>query len=685
MRKLPPVEVKTEFIPFAGGFDVVTPALSVPSGYLREAQNYEHNINGGYDSITGYERFDGRVRPSDALYSVLAVSITGTVVVGDVLTDNAGTSFGTVIALPAGQAVLTKVTGTFSTGNIKVGATVVGTCTGAQTSGGASTSDLNAQYLNLAADEYRDDIAAVPGSGSILGVWSYNDIVYAFRNNAGGTAVDMYKSSSSGWVQVALGRELRFTSGGATEIAVGNVITGATSGATATITGITLESGTWAAGTAGGRFIFASQTGTFQAENINVGASPNLATIAGNSSAITFAIPSGRFSFVNENFGGGANTKKMYGCDGKNRGFQFDGTTFIPIVTGMTADTPEHIFAHKNQLFFSFIGSVQHSAPGAPFAWSAITGAAELAMGDTVTGFKDQPGSESGGALSIFTRNSIGILYGSGVADWNLVTYKREAGAIAYSSQNIGATIMFDDRGITGLAASQAFGNFTDATLSRRIQTWLKDKRTKVNESCIVRDKNQYRLFFSDRYAIYATFDNKKLLGLMPVLFAHVVKCACSTEMNDGSESIFFGSDNGFVYQMEKGTSFDGDAIEAYIHLAFDSLKSPRINKRFRGITFEVAGVGYAEFDFSYELGYGTTEIDQPASATVETSFSPATWDSFTWDAFVWDGRTLLPADCDMTGTAENVSIVIRSNSDYFSPLKFSGALIDYTQRRKLR
>jgi hypothetical protein len=65
---------------------------------------------------------------------------------------------------------------------------------------------------------------------------------------------------------------------------------------------------------------------------------------------------------------------------------------FVPIDTGMTADVPKHITAHKYQLFFSFYGSVQHSVPGLPYQWSAIVGASEIALGDDVTGFMVQPG-----------------------------------------------------------------------------------------------------------------------------------------------------------------------------------------------------------------------------------------------------------------------------------------------------
>jgi len=79
---------------------------------------------------------------------------------------------------------------------------------------------------------------------------------------------------------------LVFTSGGTYQVLVGDTITGATSGATAIVEYVLpLTSGTWAGGTAAGQFELRYQSGTFQAENLNVGGNLNVATIAGNSTA----------------------------------------------------------------------------------------------------------------------------------------------------------------------------------------------------------------------------------------------------------------------------------------------------------------------------------------------------------------------------------------------------------------
>jgi hypothetical protein len=677
-------DVKTKGFAFIGGLDLVTPPLEIPPGALRSASNVEVGINGGYARIGGYERYSGKAKPSDATYAILTCSITGAVSLGDVLTDNAGTSFGTVVALPTGQAVLTMITGTFSTGNIRVGGVVVGTCTGAQAVGAAATPALNATYLNLAADVYRALIAVVPGSGSVLGVHQYNGSVYAFRNNVGGTAAVMHVKSASGWTAVALGREVAFTSGGTTEIVAGNTITGATSGATAVITKVILTSGTWGAGTAAGRLFFASQTGTFQAENLNVGASLNLATIAGDSSAITLS-PGGRYEFDNWNFGGGTGTKKMYGVDGVNKGFEFDGTTFVQINTGMSTDTPTHLKIHRNHLFYSFDGSAQHSGPGTPYVWSVVSGAAELACGDDIAGFVGLAGDNQGAAMALYTRNRTVVLYGSSSSDWNLVPYSEEAGALPYTCQFIGQAFVLDDQGITTLATTQNYGNFQNAVVSDKITPLLNDLVDSAVASCIVRRKNQYRLFFSGGDAIFVTVKGNKIIGMTSVTFANPVTCVSSAEGSSGQEELYFGSTDGFVYQMDIGTSFDGGAIAWHAELPFYNLGSPRFLKTFKkGIT-EVTGSSYCQYTFGYSLGYGSTEYAASVNTTLTTELSSTAWDSFVWDQFFWDGRTLSPSEEDINGDAENIAIMFSGSSDEFEPFTLNSQIIHYIPRRPMR
>jgi hypothetical protein len=492
----------------------------------------------------------------------------------------------------------------------------------------------------------------------------------------------MYKSTAGGWSQVSFEHEIAFTVGsGASTIIEGGTLT--QGGVTATIRRVLVRTGSLAAGTAAGTMVISAPAGgNFAAGAATVGA--GTLTLSGAESAITLAT-GGRFEFKNHNFGGAVNTKRMYGCDGTNPAFEFDGTYFVPIRTGMTIDAPSQIWVHKNQLFLAFMGSVQHSGPGTPYAFSLVLGAAEIAMGDTVTGMRSQPGDETGGALLLATRNKLSVLYGSGSSDWNLVGYSDEAGAFAYSMQQVAQSLMLDDRGLTALATTAAFGNFDQATISRLVKPWINARKTRLSASTVVREKNQYRIFFSDKYALYVTIVGKKVMGMLPCLFQHDVKCICSAEFSDGSERIFFGSTDGFVYEMDKGTSFDGGDKEFYLYLTFNHSKSPRTLKHYREAVFEVSGEGYTEFVVSYDLGYQASDIESSPQQDGETEFSARNWDVGNWDTGFWDGRVLSPSAFDLDGSAENISLKIAGIGDYFDSITFNGVMIDFSPRRKLR
>ena len=255
--------VNYDLIRLGGGLDQVTPTLSLPPGVVRRAANFECSISGGYTRISGYERFDGRPSPSAANYNILVCALTGTVSVGNTIVGLSSAATGVVIARTGNDVVITRETGTFLVSEgLSVSAVNVGTITSID---GVSADGLtDAQYQNLAADNYRADITVVPGTGSILGVAYYNGVCYAWR------LTSMYKSTAGGWVAITLGKELSFSTGTAV-IVDGNTVTGATSGATGVVARVVLQSGTFASGNAAGRLILSSSTGVFTSgENLQL-------------------------------------------------------------------------------------------------------------------------------------------------------------------------------------------------------------------------------------------------------------------------------------------------------------------------------------------------------------------------------------------------------------------------------
>ena len=668
--------VRYDLIRLGGGLDQVTPTLSLPPGVARRAANFECSITGGYTRITGYERFDGRPSPSAAVYNILVCSITGSVSVGNTVTGASSAATGYVIAVTSTNIVITKEVGTFvATEALNVGASPVATITSIQ---GVSADGLtDATYKNAAADVYRTDITTVPGTGSILGVAYYNGNLYAWR------LTSMYKSTSAGWVAVTLGKELSFSTGTAA-IVDGNTVTGATSGATGVVARVVLQSGTFASGNAAGRLILSSSTGVFSSgENLTVAAS--VKAISGGAATQITLTTGGRYETVIANFGGGTANYKLYGCDGVNRAFEFDGTTFVPIATGMSVDTPNHIAFHKQHLFLTFGASVQFSGLGYPYQWTPLLGAGEIAMNGSVTNLLVLPGDQSSGALGIYTRNDTSVLYGTSSANFSLSAFNTGTGAYPYTAQNMDQAYVLDDRGIMSLGTSLNFGNFVPASLSMTIPRFINTHRQLSVGSTVNRDKGQYRVFFSDGTGLYMTILNGRVLGTMPVEFADAINCCIDSESPTGGTVQFFGSTNGYVYQMDMGTSFDGTAIASNINLVYNSIKSPRILKRYRKASVELTGDSYAEIQFGYDLGYRTLALTQAADASYQNDLRSNYWDEMIWDNFVWDGADTSPSEIEVTGTAENMAIRISTVSDLFEPFTVNNIIVHYTQRRGLR
>lgn len=676
-------QVRYELIRLGGGMDQVTPTLVLPPGFARKASNFECNINGGYTRVAGYERYDGRTSPSAALYNILICSLTGSVAVGNTVVGATSAATGKVIAVDGSNVVITRETGTFATGeNITVSAVNVGSITSIQ--GVSADGYTDAVYRNLAADDYRADIQVVPGSGSVLGVALYKGIVYAWRNNIGGTAANMYRATTSGWVQVTLGKELAFDSG-VLAINDGETVTGQTSGATGVVARTVLQAGSWGGTTlASGRLILSSTTGTFQAgENLRISGTTH-AHAVGAATQITLA-PGGRYETVVANFGGGEDNYKLYGADGENRAFEFDGTVFVPITTGMTTDTPKHVMVHKQFLFLSFGSSLQFSALADPYRWDPVLGAGEIAMSAEITNLLPLPGDQSSGALAVYTRRDTSVLYGTSDANFALSTFNTGTGGMPYTAQNLDQSYVLDDRGIMSMGTSLNFGNFLPAALTMNLRPYLQSRIHTATASSLNREKGQYRVFFQDGTAIYMTIVNGKLLGSMPVEYLDPVLCSTEGEDTEGMAVAFFGSDDGMVYQFDKGTSFDGDPIAASVNLNYDSMKSPRVLKRFRKASIEMAGDYYAKIDFGYDLGYRSTQIPQALDMSYDADMRSSYWDTMLWDNFVWDGSDVQPSEVEVSGTAENISIRIASYSDIYQPFTVNTVIVHYTLRRGIR
>lgn len=682
MRQITPRRIETQYIKFIGGLDLASPVLSLKPGNALDAMNYEAGLLGGYRRIDGFERFDGRPAPSSAAYTYLEGALPIPVAVGAVITGGNSGATGVVVKTDVvlGAVCVTKMVGVFIAGEpLEVAGEVVGMLNAAPALRGYRDAKNDALAVGAAADEYRADIGQVPGQGPVRGVWMYEGVLYAFRDAVGGASCSMYKATPAGWAAVVMGEEVRFSNANA------NVKDGAilTKGAvTATVTRVILETGTLASGTNTGRLILSGRAGG----DLSAGAATTTGTGAGTltlsaaSSAITL-LPGGRFECLNTNFAGSTATYRMYGCDGVNRAFEFDGEVFAPISTGMVQDAPKFIIEHKEKLFLAFNGAVQHSGDGNPHQWTVLSGADELGMGEVITGMAVQTGD----TLAIFTRNSSHQLNGATNNTFQLLPISKEVGALPYTVQTIGKTFALDDRGVIVTDRVQAYGNFSQAGITPMVQPVIDQLRAKVIGSTVYRSRNQMRLYGADGSGLILTFGEQGLIGATQLQYPVNPTCFASCEDATGKDVVFFGADNGFVYQADAGSSFDGEEIESYLRLPFNNISSPRMRKRFNRVAMEMGASGYAALRFQPEFTYGDQDVGTHRLQTAEVTGGGGYWNTVNWDEFFYDARLVSSPEFSVEGSGLNMAMLFYSSSAIDAGHVLQGAIIHFSIKRLAR
>jgi hypothetical protein len=615
-----------------GGLDLVTPPVAMPPGRLVAAVNYESDV-AGYRRIGGYERFDGRPPPSAA----------------------------------------------------------------------PDAAEASAR---------RAAIGEVPGTGPVRGVWVYGGDVYAFRD--GPTSAGMYRASAAGWVPMTFGHVLFFTTGTAS-FSVGEVVAGGTSSATGTIQRISLRAGTFGGGDAEGYLVLRGVSGAFDPGEAITSATG--AAVGTTFQAVEIA-NGGEYEFANHNFFGSLAGLRMYFTNGVNSAFEWDGDTLAPIYSGTSIgpvelaayvkttlgdfiltpdggrvlaptefDLPVHVAEYSNHLFLTFRGgSIVHSGIGDPFDWRVISGAGEIGFGDEITGVLP----EVSGSMVVFGRGKVSYLTGTSADDFVMRSVTEGSGALPRSMQDIGQPVFFDDGGLRRLDATDAFGDWRVGTMTQAVDPLVRSiQRAGVRPvaSIKVKSRDQYRVYLGDGSG-FNVFIGADPPETMPFLLPIVARCACAAEVTpqDGAERLFVGAEDGFVYEFDKGTSFDGAAVPAYLRLAWNSLGAPMQQKRFTKATLEfnaptavTVGVGYS-VDYALPGGVGGPNGAAAVNAGDRGLRPIADYGSIDWTV---PEQGLVEVWLD--GLGRNLALTVVSDAADEEPHTLTSVTLNYTPRRVLR
>jgi hypothetical protein len=351
-----------------------------------------------------------------------------------------------------------------------------------------------------------------------------------------------------------------------------------------------------------------------------------------------------KYQFISYNFYASEEKNAIYGVSGAGPAFVFDGTTLDFISTGVERnnDRPRHVAAHQGRLALGYKwGEVYLSSSTSPLEFDALTLATSHGFGDKITGLMPLTGL----ALGVFTESTISVIFGAALDSEGTGVEQRmispRSGAIEYTVQNLGNLPIFADfRGINMLQSTDQYGDFAADRLSYDVTPWLLSRLQRkagyetidesVVQSVVVRNKNQYRLFFADGYLLTLTLFGKERVPMCTVQrywlgdnmdkFCRVFATA-SGVTSDGRDRVFVSAEDrfdvdmtaeaGFVYELDQGVSFDGDPIRSSFTLTHFFDQSAEMTKRFNTLQIHGYAAGVASLHLSRAINYES--LDAPA------------------------------------------------------------------------
>ena len=386
----------------------------------------------------------------------------------------------------------------------------------------------------------------------------------------------------------------------------------------------------------------------------------------------------GTFRFANYNFQGQDDQERMFIVNGIDQATEFNGTTFTLISTGATTDNPSSVVGYKKHLVLAIQSSLQISEIGNPNGYTTAGGAAEIAVGDTITNLK-----QAASALIVGCEDSSQTLYGSSAADWQLDELNKAGTYPGTMASIAGQVIGLDRQGLMSLAAAQQYGNFAYASLSGKVKTLIKEFSSS-SVAVLNRANGQYRLF-NGKDGLYFSFNGPDLIGVTKTRFPHEVKCAASAIDETEVEISFFGADDGNVYKMDTGFRFGTTSIYAFLLTNFTAYQGPTLKKRYRLVQPDIRVEGAPiQIGVRATTEYGLGESSRGLSQYLYTA-PGSLWDVSDWNEFSWGSAYSNDAKVRVSVTGSNMGVYISTDGTENAVHTLHGVTLHYSPRRLIR
>tara|TARA_R100000951_G_scaffold113821_1_gene116712 strand:+ start:1206 stop:2744 length:1539 start_codon:yes stop_codon:yes gene_type:complete len=400
---------------------------------------------------------------------------------------------------------------------------------------------------------------------------------------------------------------------------------------------------------------------------------------------------------------GGKAKHASYNLNGDDKVVFVDGVNYPAIyntagnsITAVSSTTDvlgaDHVAFFKQTAFYAKGNTIFHTAAMTVDDFDAADGAGSIVVASDITGltvFRDQ--------LIIFTTDSIKRLTGSTSSDFVLSSITDRIGCISGDSiQEVGGDIMYlAPDGIRLLSATDRIGDFgldvASDPITKDVNKFLNS--TSNFTSLLIRERAQYRIF-----AYIESEQDEVAKGLIATKFVAQGASGISWSTTFGikayiadsrysgtSETISFANNDGYVYIMDTGSSFDGSNIDALYESPFMPLSDPQMRKSFYKMTLYAEPTGPMNLNLNVIYDFDTATnagVIQPSAQTLESTGSSVFLygsSSATYGTATYGGELDVVYNTNIIGSGKTIALRVEDLSTNPS-FTLDTALLEYRQ-----
>ena len=683
----------SKYVPLRGGLTLSTSPLDVYPGALKDSLNYHEDTRGGYTRIDGYERYDGKASPSENTYYFARFDSWDTHVT-DILINTTITVDSTiemrVVALDTTTEADTLIAVVCSVDATTIPADLDTTPLDwdgtsslvSMTLRAATTDTLDDAYLQASWDYTRGLISEIPGTETPAGCLQINDSVVAFRTDT--TTPKVYYSTATGWTEGTIGRVAEVTGYTADSILPGETIAGATFRVAAVCewydsTGTSDVTKAWLVLIP----LTAATAPSTGASTASGGASFTIASV------INPVVAWGSYiEYELHNFLVDPEDKAAWFCDGTNLAMCYSDTYHCVLPISANYNTVAGTLATSigvldDQLMYATGGgSFVISEPGNPFNFGGLYGAAEVGVGALITDMEASDGEH----MMVYSSRDAKKLTGTDSSNFTFKTSGGNTGAEARSVRKLDDLYSFSTRGVNQLSRTEAIGGYLGGSVSVHVAESLIGMASKHLCSTTIPGKEQIRWYFSDNRFLTMTrlqTENGPRFSYSFCTYPdRPVRSVSTTVWTTGVERTFFTSDDGYVYESDKGTNFDGATLYSFIELHANHLGDPGADKAFKRVFWEAKSNEDAVLTLGFTLNYGEKSFE---TASIQAFGGQYVYDEGLYDVARYDSSTRTRSRALLKGRGFAITFSVDHTSQFTKSFNLTGYTIHYNQLGRSR